>query len=67
MSSLNSIQPTRQLAQQAVIISFSEFARKKNQFQPCIFCGETMTVQMFKGKNVCTRCLHQIPAIFSFG
>ncbi|MGC7870317.1 hypothetical protein ACPUYX_02170 [Desulfosporosinus sp. SYSU MS00001] len=67
MSSTNLTQPLRQPAQQAVIISFSELVRKKNRFQPCIFCGETMEVQKFKGKNVCSRCLHQIPAIFSFG
>ena len=54
-------------AQQAVIINFSGHSRKGQHFRSCIFCGETMKVREFKGKNVCTRCLRQIPAIFSFG
>jgi hypothetical protein len=67
MFSIDSTPSIEPPAKQAVIIAFSEFTRKKGQFQPCIFCGETMKVLKFKGKNVCTRCLHQIPAIFSFG
>ncbi|MDQ7096202.1 hypothetical protein REC12_21635 [Desulfosporosinus sp. PR] len=66
MSSINSTPSQKQPVQQAVIIAFSDLTRKKNRFQPCIFCGETIKVHKFKGKNVCTRCLHQIPAIFSF-
>lgn len=66
MLRINSTPQLQQPAQQAVIIAFSDLKRKKSQFQPCIFCGETMKVHKFKGKNVCTRCLHQIPAIFSF-
>jgi hypothetical protein len=67
MATINSTLPIEQPAHQAVIIAFSELTQKKTRFQPCIFCGETIKIHKFKGKNVCTRCLHQIPAIFSFG
>ncbi len=67
MSSINSAPPQKQPAQQAVIIAFSELKHKRHRFQPCIFCGETIKVHNFKGKNVCSRCLQQIPSMFSFG
>ncbi|MDP4127160.1 MAG: hypothetical protein Q8912_09480 [Bacillota bacterium] len=67
MSSFSPILPTNEPAHQAVIIPFNRVQRTQRQFQPCIFCGKTIKVHKFKGKTVCIQCLHQIPAIFSFG
>lgn len=31
------------------------------KYQPsCIFCGESKKVVDFKGKNVCSKCLHEL-------
>ncbi|MEA4900872.1 hypothetical protein [Desulfitobacterium sp.] len=45
------------------------FKPKHTQEQPqaCIFCGETLHLQTFKGKIVCSDCLQDIPAIFVCG
>ena len=32
---------------------------KKYQFS-CVFCGEASGNSMFKGKNVCEQCLHEM-------
>ena len=67
MSIISSAPSQEQTARQAVIIPFKKRTSTLKQFQPCIFCGKTMKVHNFKGKAVCIHCLHQIPAIFSFG
>ena len=67
MSSFSPILPINEPAHQAVIIPFDRLSKTKGQFQPCIFCGKTIKIHKFKGKTVCIHCLHQIPAIFSFG
>lgn len=67
MSSISSVplpSPKRP-AHQAVIIPFNELSYKKERFQPCIFCGKTIKIHKFKGKNVCIQCLRLIPAAFS--
>ena len=67
MSSISSTLPLQQPAHQAIIFPFNKLSHTKEQFQPCIFCGETVKVRKFKGKTVCIHCLRQIPAIFSCG
>jgi hypothetical protein len=67
MSNIILTPPLKQPARQAVIIPFKSLSHNKAGFQPCIFCGKTMSNQKFKGKTVCIHCLHQIPAIFSCG
>lgn len=36
----------------------------KEQPKPCFFCGDTLHLQTFKGKIVCSACLQVIPALF---
>ncbi|AET70259.1 hypothetical protein Desor_4858 [Desulfosporosinus orientis DSM 765] len=67
MSNTDTACPLSQTAHQAVVLPFRTRAQSKEQFSPCIFCGKTMRVHIFKGKTVCDNCLRQIPAIFSCG
>lgn len=67
MSNISSTSPLKQPKHQAVILPFKLRPQTKEQFSPCIFCGKTLKIQSFKGKTVCINCLHEIPAIFSFG
>lgn len=39
----------------------------KEQPQHCIFCGDTLHLQIFKGQTVCSACLQNIPALFICG
>ncbi|MDD3304003.1 MAG: AbrB/MazE/SpoVT family DNA-binding domain-containing protein [Clostridia bacterium] len=32
----------------------------KKYFPSCIFCGEAENTEIFKGKNVCMKCLKQL-------
>lgn len=42
-----------------VYINDDEIILKK--YNPgCIFCGETMDVEEFKGKNICRSCLEEM-------
>ncbi len=38
---------------------------KKNE--TCIFCGQKVHVESFKGKPICSQCRQTIPALFSYG
>jgi transcriptional pleiotropic regulator of transition state genes len=67
INSAPSLEPTTQSSRQSVILPFDRLPHTKEQFQPCIFCGETIKVHKFKGKTVCIHCLRQIPSIFSCG
>jgi len=50
----------------AGVVRFDSLTRKK-QPEPCIFCGRTSPIYLFKGKTVCLHCLQHIPAIFRCG
>lgn len=50
----------------ASVIPFEQPTRK-TQAEPCIFCGRTWSVYIFKGKTVCRSCLQHIPEIFRCG
>lgn len=67
MSSFSPVTPVIRPAYQAVVIPLDRRSQTERHYQPCIFCGNTLKTHKFKGKTVCTHCLHQIPAIFSFG
>ena len=54
-----------QSKQQSGVIILFENALNKKQPKPCIFCGETAHLQMFKGKTVCSACLERIPSLFA--
>ncbi|WP_425807000.1 hypothetical protein [Desulfitobacterium sp. Sab5] len=51
--------------QQSGVIILFENAQSKKQPKPCIFCGETVHLQTFKGKAVCSACLERIPSLFA--
>ncbi len=51
----------------ARIIPFDRALAQRGNIRHCIFCGQTLRVQTFKGKAVCLNCLQTIPAIFSCG
>lgn len=46
-----------------ILIRF-DLARAKKQPEPCIFCGESIHLQAFKGKAVCDACLQRISVLF---
>ncbi|HVJ50138.1 hypothetical protein [Desulfitobacterium sp.] len=49
-----------------VVLLFETSAAKKRP-QICIFCGKTHQLQTFRGKTVCSACLHRISALFICG
>lgn len=65
MSDHTSTPTLNQPSRPAVILPFKNPTRKNARSQPCIFCGRTMNIQEFKGKNICLNCLTKIPTIFS--
>jgi len=54
-------------ARRGQIIPFDPALRAAKDQPTCIFCGQTLGVQTFKGKKVCASCLRDIPSMFSYG
>ena len=48
----------------SVILPFDRNMMEKKRVQSCIFCGQTLKIQTFKGKAVCMSCLQIIPSLF---
>lgn len=55
--------PTQTEQKTGVILIFKPKVVKE-QPQPCIFCGDTFHLQIFKGQTVCSSCLQDIPSLF---
>ncbi|MDR3271826.1 MAG: hypothetical protein LBT32_10030 [Peptococcaceae bacterium] len=55
--------PTAAPASKQVIFLIPGLRRKKPN--ACIFCGQKLTIQLFKGQQVCRACLEDIPTLFS--
>lgn len=67
-SLLTSVQNTtkqKSSPRQGVILLFDTKKQRKKTLQRCIFCDTTFPLQSFKGKTVCSKCLQNIPELFS--
>ncbi|AHF07755.1 hypothetical protein [Desulfitobacterium metallireducens] len=58
--------PNQSKRKSGVVLPFKPKLAKK-QPKPCIFCGDTLHLQTFKGQIVCSACLQDIPTLFVCG
>ncbi|KLU60407.1 hypothetical protein CEB3_c32580 [Peptococcaceae bacterium CEB3] len=49
-----------------VLIPFDPALRRKRHLPSCIFCGQTQSMQTFKGKPICLTCLQRILNLFPY-
>ncbi|MDR3288272.1 MAG: hypothetical protein LBT22_02465 [Peptococcaceae bacterium] len=47
-----------------VVIPFAPYLQAK-QSRSCIFCGQALSVHVFKDRHVCLSCLKHISALFA--